>query len=608
MSQDKTRVGEKRDLKDLNIDLLELKDDSEGTFAREKNIQPQSMQFRIVTARPSFLRRFYPFIIVGAVLVAIGGLAAAGHFSESFRETNIVRMKAWAKQVKGKKIGAVATPVLAQVSRYLKAQRPQATDQTAEAAVDTSGSCAAFINGALNKKIKGTLTNAENHYLVNCELFQDSLNFARSTLNKQNQLHPPGDDWGSMESHLLELEIDRRSRPFYPGSNYPNHNCPRWSAAPDCLIRFVDEAHLDVKSRWMDGFTALENEVIQHAPSERAWFYLAASQYAAREKEYAKAQTFLEQAAKPITDNNPYLEREIYRTAIMNAYFAKDANLFNKALTLKPVHRIEEDPRAFEDTVLLETLGTPEFVPALKTFVGDTGSVQRFGGNTGLLKIILREGILADQSALVANFVRNVFMSQYAGHTDDDISDALVLIFARSQIAIDKVDEALPHLQKLEQAGVGSAEYYHVKGLAELYTHKANMRMVAAKSFQSAGVIAKADESLFALVVVLVETRNFGKADQALAQWKGVLKNSSKSMWFGFAQALLQYAEGHKPEGIQQWKNLEAAFPKDPIWNKLKTNFSSDNEYLDRDQTRRLSQIMGPESPLGALALLGQKP
>ncbi|MBC7533457.1 MAG: hypothetical protein H7318_17950 [Oligoflexus sp.] len=600
--------------KQKNIELAPIQELEIGVVEpkaqlAEADIQPQSLQFRIEIKRSSAHRKFFPFFIALTLAVGFSGLSIAMRTLDNFREESILYVKQLSKEAKSQKFSKITRPVLANVVQALRAHRPPKVEVIADSQTDSWGTCSAFITNALNKKVKSTqLSDDEFLHFVNCQIFQDSPQSAFQALQKKHLGIATGTPWESMRLSLLTLEVHRRMNPLSPLSIFPKQGCLRWGSLPDCLLRYVDESHASFKSRWQDGFKALEKEVTKKPPGVQAWFYLASGLYATKDHEFTKADDFLQTAFNAIKDDpNPYLEREIYRNATVNAYIANDAKLAQNALALMPVKRVEEAPNAFLDVELLEQLRGKDSRSMLQTYIAQSEAVKRFASDPRFLSIILNqtqrsglenEGLdLANQIFGKANEVKA-----------ESIGESMVLVYARMWIGAGKSFEALEILTQLEKSGFRSAELYHLKGLAQLYTFKKpEIKLLAAKDFQTAAGQNKSDESLFALLIALLDLNERSKADQVMNQWKTLGPAAQKSIWYGFALGLVSYTGGNKEQAKTLWDTAEKQNKNNLLWKKLKSNVDTDTTYLDRDLAKNLNLLLGNDSPLGSLALVGQK-
>ena len=591
-------------IQELEISVVEPK-----AQLAEADIQPRSLQFRIEIKRSSGLLKLPPFFIVLVLALGLGGLSIAMLTQDSFREESILYVKQLSREAKTQKFSKITRPILANLVQALRAHRPTKVEVLADTQTDSWGTCSAFITNALNKKVKSTqLSDDEFLHFVNCQLFQDSPQSAFQALQKKHLGIATGTPWESMRLSLLTLEVYRRMNPLSPLSIFPKQGCLRWSPLPDCLLRYVDESHASFKSRWQDGFKALEKEVAKEPPAVQAWFYLASGLYATKDHEYSKADSFLQTAFNAIKDKpNPYLEREIYRNATVNAYIANDVKLARNALALMPIKRVEEAPHAFLDVELLEQLRGKDSKAMLQTYIAQSEAVKRFASDPRFLNIVLNqtqrsglenEGLdLANQIFGKANEVKA-----------EEIGESMVLVYARMWIGAGKGFEALEILTQLEKSGFRSAELYHLKGLAQLYTFKKpEIKLLAAKDFQTAAGQNKSEESLFALLIALLDLNERSKADQVMNQWKTLGPAAQKSIWYGFALGLVSYTGGNKEQAKTLWDTAEKESKNNLLWKKLKSNVGTDTTYLDRDLAKNLNLLLGNDSPLGSLALVGQK-
>jgi hypothetical protein len=575
----------------------------------EADIEPQSLQFRIEIKRSRTGGFFFPIVIVLVLLGSLGALSAALRYDDDFREETILMVKQLAKDAKSTRMGNVSRTVLASVSHALKAHRPVKVQVAAEPVTNSFGTCSAFIRDAINKKVKtANLSDAEFIHLINCEMFQDSPRLALQSLDKKGVSLALGTRWDMMPTSLLALEANRRMNPLSPLPIFPKQGCLRWGASADCMLRYVDESRAAFKSRWQDGFKALEKDVAKQGGNVIAWFYLASSYYATKDAEFTKADSFLQTAFIAIKDQpNPFLEREIYRVATVNAYLSKDSKLAAKALSLMPVKRVEEAPNAFLDVEMLEQLHGRDSKKLLQAYLMQSEAVKRFASDPRFLSIILAQTQRYELEKEGLTFATQVF-GKSSEVKPESIGESMMLMYARMLIGADKSFEALEMLTQMEKAGYRSAELYHLRGLAQLLAFKKpEIKLLAAKDFQSAAALNKNEQSLFALIVALLDAKERAKVDQVMNQWKALGPNSQKSVWFGLAQGLVSYTGGNKDQAQAIWDQSEKLNKADGLWARLRLNLSTDSSYLDRDLAKSLSGLLTSDSPLGSLALFGQK-
>lgn len=598
----------KHQIKDLEIGLTENKHMPKlEPDSLEADIQPQSLQFRVTRKSTRFGSRKATVVILSCILVLIGSLSVTLRLVPAVREPAIELVKEWTDVAKNEEWFRF-TPALAKITKILKLHRPAKKSLAAAAGtVDFSSSCSEYVKDALNKKVKAALSDVEYVHLINCELFQDTPKYVLQTLERKKLDFSHGTTWDALPLDLLALEATRRMNPFSALANYSKQSCTRWASSSDCLMRYVDESRAPFKSRWADGLAILSGDVSRQEPNVQAWFQLSSALYAIKDREFAKAQTFLESASLVLqAEPNPYLEREIYRNSVLNAYLAKDGNLVRRSLALKPLKRIEQDPNAFLDVDLLQILNKKSKTE-LDNYMSQSEAIQRFGSDPRIVSIILSQTQILDLEIHGLSFAEAVYGRREIVRIEA-LNESMALLYARMWMGANKSLEALEILSSIEKAGFHSAELYHLKGLAQLLSFKkSELKLVAAKDLQTAASMSRNEESLFALVVALLDAKDQSKADQVLDQWKMLGPSSQKTIWYGFARGLVSYCGGNKLQSKALWDANEHEFPNNPIWLKLKTNLSEDVGYLDTDLARRLMLMMSNDSPLGSLALFGQK-
>ncbi|MES2745812.1 MAG: hypothetical protein V4655_10325 [Bdellovibrionota bacterium] len=601
-----TKIGKTKvvNFDDLNFGAVDLKAETPEGQSAEADIQPSSLQFRIDHNQFSRGKKWDATRIskyVTVLLLALFLTSMTLRYMDDLREDAIIEVKKLVTKVRKKKLAKIVVPVLGQVSLALKAHRPLNAPVNFDTAVaNPQTSCSTYISESINKKLKSKLTPEEQIHVVNCQLFQDSVEVARQTLEKGgfnlNEV-----SWKKIYPNLLSLHTLRRSQPLQPLAILAKQGCLRWAPSADCLLRYVDESHLSFKSRWVDGFKILEKVVADQPPEVNAWFYLASGSYASRDSEYGKAGEFFKTAQEKLTlISDPLLQREIYRGAMINAYLSSDAQLFAQADALRPLNRVEEDPRAFLDVDLLKQLRGESAREDLLSYFLAPEARKRFVYNARFLSILFRASQFLNAPDEGAAFAAVVLGKD---PSPEVLGESLVMQYARLQIARKKGPEAMALLGKLERAGYRSPELYHMKGLAQLYVKGKSSAMMAAKEFQTSAGISKNEDSLFAMTVTLLGSDNLGKAEQVLAQWRTLGPNAQKTSWFYLAEGLVQSQSGKGAEAMVTWAKGEKLGKYSEMWKILKANLQSDPTFLDRDLVGNLRYMMPVDSPLGSLAL-----
>lgn len=607
------RIGKaevpKRDLADLDFADLDMKADTpEGTRV-EDDLQPNSLNFRLEPIRSKHKKGWDSSRVLkyfAMMLVVLFACSLTLRYVDEVREPAIAQVKQWAAKTKKKKIGKITVPVLSKVSLLLKAHRPVQMVTIPDAVTNTGGSCAAFIADAINKKLRSKLSSEEFLHVVNCELFQDSASIAQQTLQKSGITLTHGVTWDKLYQSLLVLETTRRLQPLSPLPVFPKQGCLRWAPSPDCVLRYVDEARLSYKSRWQDGFKALDPVIREKPALEKAWFYLATSRYATKDEDFAKSESFSKKSFDALSgENNPFLEREIYRNATISAFLSGDGNLVKKAKAYRPAAREEEDPRAFLDVNLLNNLPSPKGRDRIAEFLATSEAKIRFASDARFLKLVLHDTQIFGLQTEGLTFATSVFGRD---PKVDTFGESLILMYARVMIGAGRGDEAIALLGSLESSGYRSAELHHLRGLAYLLPSKLkNSALMAAKEFQTAAGISKNEDSLFAMLVSLLGTQSRSKAEQVLQQWRGLGPQVQKSVWFAFAEGIILYNAGKAAEAKAAWTRGEKLSKNKEMWKTLQSNVQKDPTYFDRDVAASLKFMLPPESPLGSLALYGQK-
>lgn len=591
------------DLTDLDL-VAESPDGSRGEAA----IEPKSLQFRLQPRRHKKkswdLNRIIKYLAAIVVLLFVGSMTL--RFVDEAREPIIDDVRQLAAKAKKNKIGKHFVPALSKVSLVLKAHRPVRPVVASEAVTNTAGTCAAFITDSINKKLKSKLSQQEVLHLVNCQLFQDLPTVAQQSLDKAGIALSHGVSWEKLPESLLVLETTRRLQPLSSLPVFPKKGCLRWAASPDCVLRFVDESRLDFQNRWQDAFKVLSPLMKEKPALENAWFYIAASRYAAKDRDFQKSDSFSKIAFESLkTEENPLLQREIYRTAVINAYLSSDQNLLKKSRDYRSIAREEEDPQAFLDIKLLQQLPSPKGNKLIGDFIAMPEAKTRFASNPRFLSIVLKETQIFGLGNEGYQFASTVFGRD---PKVEDFSESLLQLYARLMIGANRSAEALRLLASLERAGYRSPELYHLKGLALLLDPKIpNSHVRAAKEFQTAAGISKSEESLFAMFVSLLGSKERSKAEQVFKQWKSLGPQTQNSLWFAFAEGILSHLAGDQKTANAAWARGEKLSKNKEMWIVLKSNLQKDPTYFERDVATSLKFLLPPESPLGSLALYGQK-
>jgi hypothetical protein len=602
----KTKIAK---LDELEFSGLDIKATTPEGQSIEAGIQPNSIQFRINNPKSTDSRKWAPARIAKYASVTILSVFLTSmtlRYVDDLRESAILEVKKTVAHVHGRSAGKLLIPVLSQVSLALKAHRPRSSARPIESISQIQDvPCATYISESISRKIKSKLTVDEQVQVVNCQLFQDSIEGARLSLDKigfkVSEL-----SWATMYPNLLSLYVLRRLNPLQPLGVLPKQSCLRWAPAPECLMRYVDESQLGFKSRWEDGFKMLERAMGEQGPEVNAWFYLASGAYANRDFKYERAKEFFKIAHAKVKEiSNPFLQREIYRNAVINAYLSADSALMVHAETFRPTARVEEDANAFLDVDVLSKLRGPQGPDALRKYFQAPEALKRFAHDSRLLGILFRESqILKVSEGSIA------FASAALGRDlrPEVLGESLIMQYVRLQVFHNNASEALAILERLEGAGYRTSELYHLKGLARLYSNKNSSTLMAAKEFQTAASLSKNEESLFALTVALLASKQSSKAEQVLQRWRTLGLAAQKTTWFYFAEGLVLALAGHKDEAMTAWDRGKKRGQYGGMWSSLKTNFAKDSSFFERDLVGNLRSIMQVDAPLGSLALSGHKP
>ena len=596
-------------ISDLDFASLDIKAETPEGIKAEAELQPNSLNFRIDSRHFKKKKHWDGARIlkyVAMLLVLVLGTSVLLRFVDEVREAAIEDVKDLASASKKKKFGKIAVPILSKVSLALKAHRPGKVQDGIESSTNSAGTCSDFISDAINKRLKSKLSDEEFIHVVNCALFQDSVKAAQANLQKAGHRLGVGIAWDQISVSLLSLETARRMNPLSPLPIFAKQGCVRWAPLPDCFLRYVDESRLSFKSRWQDGLKVLEPVLQDRGAVEQAWFYAASSLFATKDGEYARADGFLMNASEALKGaNNPFLERDIYRHASINAHLSNDANLMRKARTFRPLYRVQEDPRAFLDIELLEEISSPKAKELIQEYLQSSESKLRFVSDPRFLSILLKSAQLYGVHTEALTLATSVFGSD---PKVENFGEPLVLLYARLLVGAGKAEEALRVLDKIVQAGYQSHELFHLKGLAFLLPIKGKISpLLAAKEFQTAAGISKNEESLFAMMIALLSSANASKAEQVMKQWKSLGPKAEKAVWYLFADGIMLYKAGNKVEAEAVWLKAEKVSRNKEIWKTLRSNLEKDPTFLDRDLSGSLRYLLPVDSPLGSLALSSQK-
>jgi hypothetical protein len=469
--------------------------------------------------------------------------------------------------------------------------------------------CRFLIQEALSRRYRGALDPTGQYLLTNCQLAQDmplaALRQLTENYGDATQFQRNGDSWQMLPLQLLAGEAQKRMQPFrlVAPRNYPG--CRRWTAAPSCLLKFMDQARQPVRSRFDDGYAVLKNAVKSQHPTLQAWLALAVSWNYAKLGDLARVEAVLGEADRLFPKlHDPFLEREIFRLRMFNAYRQRDKKLAMMVWKGRPKTLMEADEGGFLDIDLLRAfMGKPnKIAAALEDFFSHPESYQRYRFDPMFIRAVVEQAIRHQKSLEGLAWLDRIQEQQDDEKSLD--SEWLPLLRIRLLLAQGNGLEALQTLQPLERLVARSQELAHLKGTAMLHAYSTKpYRLLAASEFQKAANLEPRSEHFFALVVSFLDSKDFNKAENAFKFWQRIKPRAGDEYWKSLAHGLLNYSQGREAVAAQIWNELKQRNPGFVPVRSLLTNLREDPKYLKDQMVKKLIPMLPVDGPLSPLAV-----
>ena len=469
--------------------------------------------------------------------------------------------------------------------------------------------CKFLIQEALSRRFRGALDAKGQYLLTNCQMFQDlpqvALNQITENYGDAAQFQRNGDSWDMVPLQLLAGEAQRRMQVFQltGPKNFPG--CRRWNGSPSCLLKFVDQAQQRVRNRLDDGYGILRNTLKSQSPTLQVWLGVAAAWNASKLGDLPQVEQLLRESAGffPVL-HDPFLEREIFRLRLTNAFRLKDKKLFAAIWKAKPAHLMTEDEAGFLDIQLYRIfLSKPDRAGrALDDFFSRSESAHRFRFDPLFIRVVVEKAIRTQRALAGLNYVDRILELQEDEKNLD--SEWLPLLKVRLQLAEGKGLEALKTLQPVEKIVLKSPELAHLKGTAMLRAYSTRpYLLLAAAEFQRAANLDPRSEHFFALIVTFVESKEFKKANSALKFWQKTKAQVGDDSWKSMAQGLILYGQGDGAGAQKIWKELTQRNPGFELARRLLTNLDEDSKYLQDQMVKKILPMLPVDGPLSPLVV-----
>lgn len=583
---------------------------NEGSW-NENNKQPNSLNYRKLP-KAGVVDQLRRVLIVGSLasllLLVLGGYFAL-RYSKDARTGLMTGTRKLAALVKDSPINPYIRPTLQKIHKKVRDyDRELHLNQVVlgESLALSGMTCEEAVKEGLHKKLKGRLSAADRYLLMSCTLFQDS---PEASVRYGVDSDIPSLRWDGIAETLILAEAKRRIHILESRPAQKNPHCPAWKPTAACMIRFAVEAFFPHPiPRWEDAYALLNRELAQQASHAQAWLHFLAGEHAL--KMGKAAEPYYKKAREALTRiNDPFLEREIFRGRVRNAFQTKNVALMEAVWEERPFKRFTEDSAAFLDVELMQSLlimPSDASKSQLEIFLLQATSFQRFRFHPTWLRIIVEQSILFDLAEPAQEWFANVLKQ---GKMKDGMRMAEVygLLHIRLLLAAERYLEVLEEMMKMERFAAKTTEWHQLKGLAMLGASNSKERSIqAAKEFQAATNIQPQSASPFALIVTFLSLDLTLKAEVTLSYW-GQMKREDDFLYI-IARGLVRYGSGDREAAHQIWKDGQAKYPKQSFWASLKQNLDNNPEYLRQDLFHRLRGILPPDSALGPLALWRQKP
>lgn len=512
------------------------------------------------------------------------------------------------KSLEKRGLGAKTRPYAESMMSHLKFLDAPGTDAAAVRAWRDMD-CRFLIQEALSRRYRGTLEPMGQYLLTNCQLAQDMPQAALRQLTENYgdaaQFQRNGDSWEMLPMQLLAGEAQKRTQIFrlVAPKNYPN--CRRWGDSPSCVLKFFDQARQPVRSRFDDGYAVLKNAVKKQSPVLQAWLALATSWNYTKLGNGTQVELVLKEAAALFPRlYDPFLEREIFRVRMFNAFRMRDKRLAMTIWKGRPTALMEADEAGFYDVALLRSMmGKAEKIgPALDEFFSHPESYQRYRFDPLFIRLVVEQAIRYQKVVEGLAYIDRIQEQQDDEKTLDN--EWLPLLKVRLLLAQGSGLEALQTLQPLERLVARSPELAHLKGTAMLHAYSTKpYRLLAAAEFQKAANLDPRSEHFFALIVSFLDSKDFQKAENAFKFWQKVKPRPGDEAWRSLAHGLLNYSQGREGVAAQIWNELSQRNPGFIAVRSLRTNLSEDPNYLKDQLVKRIISMLPVDGPLSPLVV-----
>ncbi|WP_141736369.1 hypothetical protein [Oligoflexus tunisiensis] len=505
-------------------------------------------------------------------------------------------------------IGAKTRPLASSLIRHLKlTDAPGSEAAAARAWQDME--CKFLIQEALSRRFRGSLDSTGQYLLTSCQLAQDipqaALRQVTEIYGDAVQFQRSSVSWEMLPIQLLAGEAQRRLQTFslVAPKNYPG--CRRWTGSPSCVLKFVDQARQPMRNRLDDGYAVLRTAMMNQSPVLQAWLAWAAASNLAKLGNGVQVERVLKDAAGLFPElHDPFLQREIFRMRMLNAWRLRDKKLSQLVWKSRPVAMMEADEAGFFDITLLRAFlrKSGNIGPALDEFFSHPESYQRYRFDPGFVRLVVEQAIRHQRAVDGLAYIDRIQEQQDDDKTLD--SEWLPLLRVRLLLAQSNGLEALQTLQPLEKLVVRSQELAHLKGTAMLHAYSTKpYRLLAAAEFQKAANLEPRAEHFFALIVSFLDSKDHSRAESAFRFWQRVKSKPGVEAWRSLAQGLLHYGQGREGVAMQIWKELAQRNPGFIVVKSLLTNLREDPNYLKDQLVKKIIPMLPVDGPLGPLAV-----
>lgn len=469
--------------------------------------------------------------------------------------------------------------------------------------------CKFLIQEALSRRFRGALEPVGQYYLTNCQMAQDlpqgALRLISENYGDAVQFQRNGDSWEMLPLQLLAGEAQKRLQTFHPSAPKNFANCRRWGFAPACFLKYMDQARQPVRSRFDDAYAVLKPGMKSQSPVLQVWLALATSWNYMKLNDGQQVELILKEAAGNFPElYDPFLEREIFRLRLMNAYRLRDKKLSAAVWKQRPVALMTEDEAGFWDAQLIRSVTQkPERnLAAIDEFLSHPESYQRFRFDPSFIRLVIEYGIRTRRAVEVLSYVDRISEQQDEEKTADN--EWLPMLRTRLLLAQENGLEALQTLQPIEKFVARSPELAHLKGTAMLMAYATRpYRLLAAAEFQKAANIDPRGEHFFGLVLSFLDTRDTVKAEAAYKYWAKLKVRPADEPWRSLAQGLILYSQGNEAEAGQIWNELAQRNPGFDTVKNLITNLKEDPKYLQDQMVTKVMSLLPIDGPLSPLAV-----